>query len=272
MVADETKWRASQLDEAESQGYDRVSMRWISTLAALWLLLAGCQSNSNVQVLSPEKFAATTSGGAYSTVATNATTGTSTNTTTGTNAKPRVIVPGIAISVTVDEDHSLNRSYSVPISGAIDYPPLGRIMVEGLTTDEVAQKIREGLEKDYFQKATVTVAIESVLVGSGGSVTSVTSVGGVGGVIYVIGNVNRPGPLLLPRDERFTVAKAIIAAGNLATFGNGAKVQLIRYDKAGKKYITYVNIDRIMKRGEFEKDIQVQDGDWIIVPEKIVNF
>jgi polysaccharide biosynthesis/export protein len=243
-------------------------MRWISTLAALWLLLAGCQSNSNVQVLSPEKFAAATSGGAYSTANTNAMAGTSTNATVGTNAKPRVIVPGIAISVTVDEDHSLNRSYSVPISGAIDYPPLGRIMVEGLTTDEVAQKIREGLEKDYFQKATVTVAIESTLVGSG----SASSVGGVGGVIYVIGNVNRPGPLLLPKDEQFTITKAIIAAGNLATFGNGAKVQLIRYDRAGKKYITYVNVDRIMKRGEFEKDIQVQDGDWIIVPEKLINF
>jgi protein involved in polysaccharide export with SLBB domain len=241
-------------------------MRWISTLAALWLLLAGCQSNSNVQVLSPEKFATATSGGAYSTTDTNATAGTSTNAMAATNAKPRVIVPGITISVTVDEDHSLNRSYLVPISGAVDYPPLGRIMVEGLTSDEVAQKIREGLEKDYFQKATVTVAIESTLVGA------VNSVGGVGGVIYVIGNVNRPGPLLLPKDERFTIAKAIIAAGNLATFGNGAKVQLIRYDKAGKKYITYVNVDRIMKRGEFEKDIQVQDGDWIIVPEKIVNF
>jgi len=37
--------------------------------------------------------------------------------------------------------------------------------VEGLTTDEVAQKIKEGLEKDYFQKATVAVTIESALAG-----------------------------------------------------------------------------------------------------------
>lgn len=229
-------------------------MRWISTFAALWLLLAGCQSNQNVQVLSPEKFAAATSGAAYSTTDTNA--------TTGTNAKPRVVVPGITISIAVDEDHTLNRAYLVPVSGTIDYPPLGRITVEGLTTDEVAQRIREGLEKDYFQKATVSATIETALPGGGGA----------GGVIYVIGNVNRPGPLLLPKDERFTVTKAIIAAGNLATFGNGGKVQLIRYDKAGKKFITYINVDRIMKRGEFEKDTQVQDGDWIIVPEKLINF
>jgi polysaccharide biosynthesis/export protein len=230
-------------------------MRWISTFSALWLLLAGCQSNQSVQVLSPEKFAAVTSGGAYSTTDTNA--------TTGTNAKPRVIVPGITISVAVDEDRSLNRTYLVPVSGAIDYPPLGRMVVEGLTTDEVAQKIKQGLEKDYFQKATVIVAFESALATGGGA---------AGGVVYVIGNVNRPGPLLLPKDERFTVAKAIIAAGNFATFANGAKVQLIRYDKAGKKYVTYIDVDRIMKRGEFEKDVQIQDGDWIIVPEKLINF
>ena len=92
------------------------------------------------------------------------------------------------------------------------------------------------------------------------------------GGVPVIGNVNRPGPLLLPKDERFTVTKAIIAAGNFATFANGGKVQLIRYNEAGKKYITYVDVDRIMKRGEFEKDISVQNGDWIIVPEKLINF
>ena len=249
------KRSVGQLDEAGGQGYDSMPMRWISTFAALWLLLAGCQSNQNVQVLSPEKFAAATSGAAYSTIDTNA--------TTGTNAKPRVIVPGVSISVTVDEDRSLNHTYVVPISGTIDFIPLGRIQAEGLTADEVAQKIKEGLEKDYFQKATVTVTIESALAGGGG---------GAGGVIYVIGNVNRPGPLLLPKDERFTVTKAIIAAGNFATFANGGKVQLIRYDKMGKKYVTYMDVDRIMKRGEFEKDIQVQDGDWIIVPEKLINF
>ena len=251
MVANE-KVAGRPLDGAGGHGYDCRPMRWIFTFAAICLLFAGCQSNQSVHVLSPEKFAAATGGEAYSSTETNA--------TTATNAKPRVIVPGVTISVTVDEDHSLNRAYLIPNSGAIDYPPLGRMVVEGLTPDEVAQKIRESLEKDYFQKATVTVAVEAV------------PVGGSGGVIYVIGNVNRPGPLLLPKDEKFTVTKAIIAAGNFATFANGGKVQLIRYNEAGQKYVTYVDVDRIMKRGEFEKDIQVQNGDWIIVPEKLINF
>ncbi len=251
MVATENV-AARPLDGAGGHGYDCGPMRWIFTVAAFCLLFTGCQSIQSVQVLSPGKFVTATGGGAYSSTETNA--------TPATNAKPRVIVPGVTISVTVDEDRSLNRAYLIPNSGAIDYPPLGRIVVEGLTSDEVAQRIRESLEKDYFQKATVTVTVEAIPVGAGG------------GVIYVIGNVNRPGPLLLPKDEKFTVTKAIIAAGNFATFANGGKVQLIRYNEAGKKYVTYIDVDRIMKRGEFEKDIQVQNGDWIIVPEKLINF
>jgi len=251
MVANE-KAAGRPLDGAGGRRYDCRLMKWVFTVAAFCLLFAGCQSIQSIQDLSPEKFASATKDTAYSSAGTNA--------TTATNSKPRVIVPGVTISVTVDEDRSLNRAYLVPTSGAIDYPPLGRIVVEGLTPDEVAQKIRESLEKDYFQKATVTVAVEAVPLGAGG------------GVIYVIGNVNRPGPLLLPKDERFTVTKAIIAAGNFATFANGGKVQLIRYNEAGRKSITYVDVDRIMKRGEFEKDISVQNGDWIIVPEKLINF
>jgi len=240
---------ASQLDDADKRKYGNEPMRWISTFGVLWFLVAaGCQSTQNAQELSPEKFSAMTRGTAYS--------ATDTNATAGTNANPQVIVPGVSIRVTVDEVHSLDHVYVVPNSGAIDFVPLGHVLVEGLTAGEVAQKIKEGLEKGYFQKATVTVVIESALATSGGA----------GGVIYVIGNVNRPGPLLLPKDERLTVTRAIIAAGYFTSFANGGKVQLIRYDKSGKKHLTHIDVDRIMKRSEFEKDIPVQDGDWIVVP------
>ncbi len=183
--------------------------------------------------------------------------GTETNSASATNVAPRLIRAGTSISITVDEDHSLNRLYTVPGSGAIDYPPLGRIVVDGLTADEVAQTIKQALEKDYFRQATVTCAIEAT--GSGG------------GIIYVLGSVGRPGPLLVGKDQALTVMKAIIAAGGFTAFANQTKVELVRYDENGKKYKTIINVKRIMG-GEFEKDIPVKDGDWIIVREKLINF
>jgi len=241
----------ARLDAAGRGGYDGITMVRSLILAAAVALVAGCSSD-NAQVLDPVKFMKVTGGAESSAVSTNATGEIST--------KPRIIAPGMVITIVVEEDRSLNRQVLVPNDGAIDYPPLGRVVVEGLTPEEVAAKIKAALEKDYFQSATVHVSIET-----GASPTGSC-------VIYVIGNVGRPGPLLLPPNERFTVTKAIIAAGNIAQFGNGAAVQLIRYGADGKKYKTIVDVDRIMKRGEFEKDVTVQCNDWLIVPEKLINF
>jgi len=217
-------------------------MRWTATLGALLLLLTSCQSNQSGAVLSPEKFRAAPGEVTADAGATGA---------GATAAKQRVIVPGAMVSITVNEDRTLNRAYTVPNSGVVNYPPLGRIVVEGRSPKEVAEQIRTALEKDYFPRATVTVTIES-------------APGGGAGVIYIIGNVNRPGPVVLPKGGSFTITRAISAAGDLSASATGEKVQIVRYDNAGTKHVTSVNVDRIMKGTE--SDVPVQNGDWIMVP------
>lgn len=255
------KRHGRSLDGAKVHGYDGCGMTKSLVFAALVALVAGCSSDT-ATVLDNKQFMAETSGVTATDATTNETDNAGeTNQVDAATAKPRVIAPGMVISIMVDEDRSLNRQVLVPNGGAIDYAPLGRLVVEGLSTDELAANIKAALEKDYFQTATVHCAIETGTTTASGSC-----------VIYVIGNVGRPGPLLLPPNESFTVTKAIIAAGNIAQFGNGAAVQLIRYGPNGRKYKTLVDVDRIMKRGEFEKDVPLQCGDWIIVPEKLINF
>jgi polysaccharide biosynthesis/export protein len=229
-------------------------MRKILLLCAL-PLLAGCQSDK-VTRLSPAAFNRHFAKVHSSETQTNA---------TEEISKPRLVTPGMVVTVSVKEDPSLNKQYMVPPSGVIDVAGAGRINVVGLTADEIAQKIREPLERDFFQKATVEATIESTAPGSAPG-----SVGG--GVIYVLGSVNRPGPLMLPANEVFTVTKVIIAAGGFSTFSMGSRVRLIRYDENAHKYETRINVARIMKEGTFEDDITVQNGDWIIVPEKWINF
>ncbi len=251
-------------------------MRFQAIMVGALLTTVGCYyfGNSGARQLGPEEFMRMTGRGEKSPAVASGTpipalramgeavtppgSEAATNMVAAPGVTPRLITAGMVISITVEEDRSLSRQFAVPNSGAIDYPPLGRLEVAGLTTDEVAQRIKTHLERDYFNMATVRVNIETTAAG--------------GGVIYVLGSVNRPGPLLLPADEHFTVTKAIIAAGNFSTFGNGAAVKLIRYDESGKKYETIINVTRIMKRGDFNKDIPVRNGDWLIVPEKIINF
>ena len=247
------KRRATPLDHIGAAHYYGAPMARALGLFLLAVFLAGCASDK-VVTLRPKEFE-----GHFATTVQPA--ATMTNAAGEVVAKPRLIVPGMQLSVAVDEDASLNRMYTVPPSGVIDFAGAGRINVAGLKPDEVAQKIRAPLEEKFFNKATVSVTIETAVAGGKG-----------GGVIYVLGAVNRPGPLLLPADEPFTVTKVIIAAGNFSPFAKSTKVRLIRYDEAGKKYQTYINVARIMKAGEFEEDIAVQNGDWIIVDEKLFSF
>jgi len=217
-------------------------------------LLAACRSNETIY-LSPKAFQEVCKD-----VAELDTSGDASNT------QKNVIGTGMQVSVAVAEDASLNRVYPVPPGCMLDLAAAGRIKVCGLTTDELATKIKATLERDYFTHATVTVTIEGTQGGVTGSFTN--------GVVYVLGEVGRPGPLQLPTmDESFTLTKLIIAAGGFTTFARGNHVRIIRYcGGAERKYETHVDVERIMKNGEFEDDLPVRAGDWVIVPQKFVSF
>jgi len=216
-------------------------MRWIATIVFVLFLLTGCQSNQSTRVLSSGKF----------TTMTTATAAGATEAKPAVAAQTHLIVPGAVISITVERDRTFNRAYTVPNDGLIDYPPLGRAIVAGLTTKEVEDRVGRALEKNYFLKSPVTVTILSAP-GTGEA------------VVYVIGRVNRPGPVTLSNQAQLTVSGAIHTAGALAPAADAERVQLIRYDSAGKKQVTYVNIERILDGST--PDIPVQNGDWIVVP------
>jgi len=228
-------------------------------MLCLLISAVGC-GTPGVTILGPEAFKKRFSGPVTTPVKAG------TNATAVTTVK--AIGPGMVLSVAVVQDPSLNKYYTVPPSGMVDFSGAGRINVTGLTVEEVAKKIREPLERDFFQKADVSVTIETSP--PAGAVAPATE--SEGGVIYVLGAVNRPGPLALPPNQVFTLAKTIISAGGFTQFGNGTKVRLIRYNQAGHKFETRVNVTQILKNGEFEKDIPVQNGDWVIVSEKWISF
>jgi protein involved in polysaccharide export with SLBB domain len=179
---------------------------------------------------------------------------------TGSNLQARVLAVGMQISVTVNEDSTLNRPYSIPASCSVDFAAAGRISVCGLTADELAGKIKAALERDYFAHATVAVTVESMFTPEKGA-----------GIVYVLGEVQRPGPMQLPA-ENFTVTKAIIAASGFTAFAHGDNVRVVRYCADGRKYVTHVNVERIMSKGEFENDIPLRPNDWIYVPQKFISL
>ena len=277
-----------RLDDTAVRAYYNTLMGreicWLFAVLGSVMLFSGCQTTDpNLQVLDNAEFVRTTElgrvvpaastnadanaqapslralGQPVAATAQNPTDLTSTNAPAATDPKARIIGPGITLNVVVEEDHALDKQYVVSNNGAIEFPPLGRIVVDGISTEDLAKRIKQGLEKDFFQVATVYVTVDQTAQAQANS------------VIYLLGVVGRPGPMLLPKDEKFTVMKAVIASGGCGQFANCAKVELIRYGQNGKKYKTFVNVERIMQ-GFFEEDVAVQNGDWIIMPEKIFSF
>ena len=231
-------------------------------MVCLMGLLAACGSHDVIR-LSPEAFQQVCKD-----TETQETASPSVDTT---NIQQNVISIGMQISVTVGEDSSLNRTYPIPPNCTLDIAAVGRLKVCGLTTDELTAKIKAVLERDYFTHATVTVAVENQPMSSGPSPAAGGPPSAVG-IIYMLGEIGRPGPMQLPPGEEFTLTKAVIAAGGFSTFARGEHVRVIRYCGTGRKYETFVNVARIMKRGEFEDDLVLRPNDWVIVPQKVISF
>ncbi len=90
--------------------------------------------------------------------------------------------------------------------------------------------------------------------------------------IYVYGQVRTPGPQDSQGGE-LMLSTAILNAGGFADFANGRKVKVFRKnakDEKDKELI--VDVQEVLKEGRFEKDIALQPGDYVMVPEKLINF
>jgi len=173
---------------------------------------------------------------------------------------------GDRVSLRIVEDRDKVYSLDVQDSGDIVAPFLTLVKAAGLTCKQVAFYMKRELEKQYFQQATVIVALERALRTERRQSAVDTN------YITIYGQVARQGRYELAPDEDLTISQAILRAGGLAQFANAKKVTLIRkYPGKGSVNIL-VNVDDIMRKGRMDKDIPVRGDDVIIVTEKFVNF
>lgn len=75
------------------------------------------------------------------------------------------------------------------------------------------------------------------------------------------GAINHPGPQDYPEDEKLTFYTALMRAGGQASDADLRKAKLIRPTKDGKAQVTDINLDAMLKKGDFAKDVPVEPGD-----------
>jgi len=166
--------------------------------------------------------------------------------------------PGDKISFQILEDRDPAKSLMVTDSGELDVPYVGRFSATGKTCRQLAVELKALLEKDYYYRASLVIGLDAA--------------SKVRGKIYIWGQVRNQGPIDIPTGENFTVGKAILRAGGFADFANKKKVKLIRNDASGLKETHELNMVDILENGRTERDLTLQEEDFIIVPTRLVNF
>ncbi len=166
---------------------------------------------------------------------------------------------GDRLSFRIIEDEEDPKPLPVTDSGELEVPLIGRYPAVGKTCKQLAHELKTELEKEYYYQATVIIAVD-VMTRSRGK-------------IYVVGPVRAPGPQDIPSDEVFTLSKAILRAGGFGDFADTRNVRVTRKAPQGGGENTFtVDVGQILEKGRTDKDMPLEPGDFIYVPERAIRF
>lgn len=157
-----------------------------------------------------------------------------------------VLGPRDEVEVFVWQHADLSRTTVVNPAGFVSYPLVGTLKASGLTGEEVATRIREGLAR-YLVDPQVSVTVKSVRSQK----------------VFVLGEVNRPG--VFPLEGPMRAVEAIALAGGFNLDAETQSVLLIRGDLRQPELHT-LPLDRTLFQGAVAENVQVQPGDIIYVP------
>lgn len=163
-----------------------------------------------------------------------------------TGKPPYRLKEGDTLEVSVWLEDSLRKELRVLPDGGITFPLVGRVEVAGLTTAEVERKVTAKLQP-FLSDPVVNVVITSIN----------------GNRVYVIGNVARPGPVVL--DVPMTVLQVLSLAGGLGRFADENAIRILRGAAAGVETL-HVRYGDLIKGKDLSTNIPLLAGDTLIVP------
>lgn len=175
--------------------------------------------------------------------------------TAGTATPPRAdtstdyrLVPGDKLRIEVYKDTQLSQSLQVRPDGKITLPLVGDLPAAGRTSIELRDAITTALrpfnESPNLADMVTVIVLETVPA-----------------TIYVMGEVNSPGPQ--PLTGQISVLQALATAGGFKDF---AKTKDIRIQRKGPAGLTTLHFNYKDAVNGHQKPIYLQPGDTIIVP------
>jgi len=213
-------------------------VRWIGALVALLLLL---QCSAAVAQQSGSK----SQMGSKLLVATNENDGKEVQNRAVVD-RSYVIGPQDVLDINVWKEPELSRTVPVRPDGRISLPLLKDVQAAGLTPNQLAAHITQGLT-EFIAGPDVTVIV-----------TTTNSQR-----IYIVGEMMRPGTY--PLSPGMTVLQALSNAGGFTQFASTKNIYVLRQENEKPVKFPF-NFKEVIKGKRSEQNISLKTGDTIIVP------
>jgi len=161
------------------------------------------------------------------------------------------IGPGDVLDVFVWRNPELSVS-AVPVrpDGGLSIPLVEDVAVSGKTPTELASDIEAELAT-YIKDPLVTITVKEFS-------------GEYGDRVRVIGEA--AAPTALPYRNGLRLLDLVIAVGGLTEFAAGDKAFILR-EQGEQRNRVPVKLDALINGGELERDIALQPGDVLVIPE-----
>lgn len=160
------------------------------------------------------------------------------------------IGPRDEVAIRVFEEPKLNVDLRVDDDGTIRLPLVGRVNAAGLTEDELTLRLKEVLEQELLQRASVSVEVLEYR----------------SRPISVLGAVRNPGTL--NTSGRLTLLEALTAAGGLSS-SHGEEVHVLRRASNGLTDQIEIPIRELLVQADPDVNIPIFANDLVNVPAAV---
>jgi len=156
---------------------------------------------------------------------------------------------GDVFDVTVYGEDKLSGPHRINPDGSIHFPLINRVVVEGMTPNEIADELRRRLADGFIRDPSVSVFVKEYNSKK----------------VFVLGEVQKPGTF--PYSAGMNIVEGITLAGGFLASANTNYVIVTRKDASGDKRVP-VAVEKIT-RGE-APNFSLQPGDIVFVPDSLL--
>lgn len=153
---------------------------------------------------------------------------------------------GDQIEVSVWKEVDLQRTLAIRPDGKFSFPLTGEVQAAGRTVAEVQADIMQRLQK-FIPEPVVTVSVTGI----------------EGNKVYVIGQVNKPGAIVM--NPQVSVLQALSVAGGTTPYAAVNDIIVVRGSTGSQKVLPFRYND-VSRGRNLELNVQLEAGDVVVVP------